>query len=870
MPSSIHDIIRHPVRRLLAIAVVLLPCLLAADWRIPAPGRVRDLSVRQPEDSRPAPPSAGHYLVKLSRSLDAALLSRLREAGTPVTTQLSADSAVVFSSGARPAFPAEVVWFGRLAPQDKAPEGLLAVRGAAMVSVLGHPGTRAAELAAAARREGLNVAGLRDSPFGARLELSAGSDPSSLARFLAVDGVFAVLPRPKPRIQNDLSIGTIQSEVQRGPTPIFDHGIFGVGETVGVIDTGLDVDSCFFADGTIPFVIDTWSPDSGYGVVTGELHRKIAAYDFLHSCDQFPMPCDRPDDPLAYDNEGHGTHVAGNIAGDNFATPLLHDHADGMAPGARLVVQDAGYDPTHGDCGDLPGLGCAPGGVEALFDQAFQQGARIHNDSWADDPLGPPPANAGYSLSARDVDDFVFQHPDFLPFFPAGNSGGAGPGSIPSPGNAKNVVCVGSTRNATQGTDDDLSDFSGIGPAADGRIKPDVVAPGVNVSASSDFSIATGNCGAEGGAGTSFSTPIAAGAGALVREYFDRGFYPAGAPDPTRGFSASAALVKATLVAGATALPGQRLGVPVTPPPSVEQGFGRIDLSRALAFQDSPFRILAVDRATAFSAGDTSPFVFPVTVRSGNQPLRVVLAWTDPPGVPRAYDDPTPELVDDLDLTITAPGGIALAGNTPRSWVPGAEPPPVDHLNNVERVILDSPPPGLYTVTVTPSMIAPGPAVGFALLVAGDISFDPGSGLIIDAASASLRSDPNGDGFVGECETLTAALRVGNVQPFLSSTATLVVESLDSAVEVLSRMPLSIAPVPPGGTVTVAFDFRASANGIPLRCGQPVPFRIRLDTGDGLSSTDLVSFAAPPEPPGCGDVASLTCAPLQVRPIRPH
>jgi subtilisin family serine protease len=593
----------RPVALLLLTS--LIPAGVRGDLRVPVPGRVIDLGGDRRVVLPEGDPAIAHFVVKLAAPLDPAEEEELRRAGLSIATMLARDAAVVAGSRSAVESAAGVAWFSALAPEDKAPVSLLSGRGSLpRVSVLGHPGTTAAGLASQARAEGLAASGGRDSRFGARIEIEAGADRAALSRFLARDPVFAAFPAVRPRLANDRSVGTIQSGHALGPTPIFDHGLYGEGETIGILDTGLDVDACYFADPGVPFPVNTLIPRSGYGVAVDAAHRKIAAYDFLHPCGAFPPPCDVPGDPAAWDNQGHGTHVAGNAAGDDLAHPLIHDPGDGMAPGARLVIQDGGYSGPNDPCGDLPGLGCAPSGLEAILEEAYAQGARIHSDSWSDDFAGPPPQNSGYSMSARDVDDFVFRHPDFLPFFVAGNAGASGPRSIPSPGNGKNSVCVGSTRSSTTGSDDDLSDFSGVGPAADGRIKPDLVAPGFNVSASSDFSISTDNCGTAAGAGTSFAAPTAAGAAALVREYFVRGDYPSGAPDPVSSFTPSAALVKAALIASADSLPGRRLGVPVAAAPSSQQGFGRIDLARVLAFPESPFRLLVADR---IAGRDASP-----------------------------------------------------------------------------------------------------------------------------------------------------------------------------------------------------------------------------------------------------------------------
>jgi hypothetical protein len=79
---------------------------------------------------------------------------------------------------------------------------------------------------------GLAASGSGDSRFGARIEIEAGADRAALSRFLAQDPVFAAFPAVRPRLANDRSVGTIQSGHPLGPTPIFDHGLYGEGETI--------------------------------------------------------------------------------------------------------------------------------------------------------------------------------------------------------------------------------------------------------------------------------------------------------------------------------------------------------------------------------------------------------------------------------------------------------------------------------------------------------------------------------------------------------------------------------------------------------------------------------------------------------------
>ena len=87
--------------------------------------------------------------------------------------------------------------------------------------------------------------------------------------------------------------------------------------------------------------------------------------------------------------------------------------------------------------------------------------------------------------------------------------------------------------------------------------------------------------------GTSMATPLIAGSAALVRQYFQNGLYPTGAPIASNQYSPSGPLVKAVLIGGAAGLSGFEpdTGLPLAPPPSFRQGFGRLQLSQSLPLQ---------------------------------------------------------------------------------------------------------------------------------------------------------------------------------------------------------------------------------------------------------------------------------------------
>jgi len=496
------------------------------------------------------------------------------------------------------------------------------------------------------------------------------------------------------RLLNAASSWRCQSG-EPGVRPFFDAGILGQGQVIAVLDTGIDADHCAFFDaehGLPPANDDA-------ATTTDPLQRKVIAVDFLWSGD-WPDP-----GPWDWDDHGHGTHVAGSAAGDA-GEPGVYDGSDGMAPLARLVIQDGGA--AVDACADLPGLGCPVRPLEPVYGQSYAQGARIFSNSWGDAEEAIP-GNV-YTERTADVDRFVWTHRDAVMLFAAGNSGPE-QGTVLSPSTGKNVISVGA---AVHGDEEPPCPawFSSRGPTDDGRIKPDIVAPGQGVwSAASDGVVSSGNCGLVPMSGTSMATPTAAGLAALVRQYLEEGRAPDGVPRPERGLEPSAALVKAVLVAAAVDM--RELGcAEVEPVPSPDQGWGLVQLDRALPLPGSGFRLLPLEIDPGLESVGES--VSTTVELEAPGPLQAVLVWTDPPSTP----DAVRHLVNDLDLVVRGPDG-EYAGNVfaDGASVPGGDP---DRLNTVEVVRLPEAAAGRWTVEVRAAALGHGPQP-FALVITGRV-----------------------------------------------------------------------------------------------------------------------------------------------------
>ncbi len=483
---------------------------------------------------------------------------------------------------------------------------------------------------------------------------------------------------------NEMSYHSLQSGWIGFATPVWDHGIHGEGQIVAVLDTGVDWTSCYFAEpdnSKPPF--NTGSPLTGLAWQNiDNSRRKIIAYDFLYSCDQFPgaRDCDVASNHPIYDyvERDHGTHAAGAAVGDK-GTPIAHDYGDAIAPGSKLVVQDAGLSVTD-KCTARPGIGC-PVQITPALDQAYKQGARIHSNSLGDFQS----LTASYSAAARDIDAFVVTHPDMLVIFNTGNATTTTPASsLSSPGCAKNTIQVGGTRGSTGQRDDSVVSGGLIGPTRDGRIKPDLVGPAYVIAGDMDFDSNPATCDVTPQPGTSWSSPTIAGAAALVRQYYADGFYPTGVATASNRINPSAALVKATLIASARQVPVVNYGtgrdIAAQPVPSYEQGFGFPVLDDALYFPGDRAKLRVVESTLGVAASNT----IDINVAAGTQ-FKAVLVWTDAPGA---------TLVNDLDLRVVTPSGDVHYGNEPLH--PGTR----DTVNNVEAVTIATPVAGTYKISV--------------------------------------------------------------------------------------------------------------------------------------------------------------------------
>jgi hypothetical protein len=571
---------------------------------------------------------------------------------------------------------------------------------------------------------------------------------------------------------NEYGGGTIM-----GATIANANGYDGSSQIAAVADTGLGGGTASTAHPDIP------------------ASRIVAIQNFAGASSAL---CYQVSDDGAVDvDSGHGTHVAGSVLSDGGS----NGEGKGVAPAARLVFQAienyADFRQLCASEADGYYLIGIPADLHTLFQQAYNAGARIHSNSWGSNAAGD------YTLDSANADDFIWDNKDMTITFSAGNegidanaNGVIDSDSIGSPATAKNVITVGASENdrggdyqcdtgltypsrdayqpsttcsgmggqnilgtygvrwsadypanpikddPTAGNAQQMAGFSSRGPTDDGRIKPDVVAPGTWILSTYSGQYQEGydtTANPRNGAyqldgwgmprnefykyfgGTSMSNPLTGGAATVVRDYYNK----------AKGINASSALVKATLINSAFDLLDENndgANDNDFPIPNVHEGWGRVDLVNAT---DSTAQF--VDNTTGLSTGSSASFSYSAT---GSTPLKVSLVWSDFASTEAAAAN----LVNNLNLTVSGPGGVSYKGNLfSGGWSQAGG--SADTVNNVENVYVQAPAAGTWTVQVSGANVPNGPQP-FALVVDGATVAAPSvpaapSGLIATPSSSS-------------------------------------------------------------------------------------------------------------------------------------
>lgn len=482
---------------------------------------------------------------------------------------------------------------------------------------------------------------------------------------------------------------------------------------------------------------------------------------------------------------GHGTHVAGILAGlaigdgvNAAADANGFRYGQGVAPGTKL------YSFSTVDCG-------APwppaGGWQELSKRGLVAGTDGASASWT---TGEGLAH-GYKASERTFDTMIrdgnFDTPAAEPYIWVFSAGNSGPGAttLTAPKEAKNPIIVASSRNFRAGAINDISGFSSRGPAVDGRILPTIAAPGETIASTRRVAGAS-SCGTAiagtGGlysncSGTSMAAPSVSGSAALLVQKWRAA---------NAGATPSPAMVKAMLVNGAVDIDSTRI-------PNNNQGWGRVRLPSSLGIGTNAYY---VDQTAVLDAtGAVREYV--VGVVDTTKPLRVTLAWTDAPGAVNA----NPALVNNLDLEVVD-GANTYRGNvfTNGASVTGGT---ADAKNNVENVYINAP-GGAVTIRVRGTAIVgdgvPANATpldqDFALVCTNCVQ-QPTYTLAVDPASASICAPT-----VGNFDIDTSSV--------LGYTGAITLSA--SNVPVGATTAFSSNPVTPGNSSTLTLGNTASVN----------------------------------------------------------
>lgn len=799
-PATLHELITNPRAILLANAWL--------DTSVP-------VSLPIPEALR-AGEDPGAYIVQARLQIDDAFRARLRAAGAAVVAYIPNRAYLVQASTAaakRLAADPRVQAVVPYAPYFKLSRPLLELVNRSSTDsssvecrvnvLLFAEGSEAA--VASSRHIASEISAEERTPFGPRLAFQI--DATRLVELARLPGVQEIEPARQRRPANDLSramMGVASSSVN----PIDYLGLTGSNVVVAVNDLGVDVTH----------------PD-----LAGRAVSDTAA--------------------AGLDPSGHGTHMAAVIAGNGAQSLTINNAAGSAMPPTASQFR--------GQAARAKLFSISLANTDAYLQQtAARTNACLSNNSWTYDSNDYDLAAASYDAAVRDA---LPEKPGMQPIafvFAAGNVGqgnadgsGGNPGSIQSPGTAKNVITVGAAdlpRSITNQTwncngaalcqtnlpwlgatdsTNQVASFSSrgnVGRGSEGefgRFKPDVVAPGVFVvsarasgwNASTYYSAATNFFGGSSDtnygevlsnlneqlgpyyryeSGTSVAAAQVSGVLALVEEFFQQRLHVRPSP----------ALLKALLINGARSLgAGYDAGVNAS---TNAQGWGLVQLAASLPaaltnWGSSSNALWWFDQSAsnALATGQSQTRSFTVNAGAQDLPLNLALVWTDPPGNPAAGI----KLVNNLDLVITnLDNGQVFFGNDilPGSrynmpWNP-SDPPNLDLVNNVEVIRLAPPLGTHYSVTVS----------------APHVPVNAVSARVTDTVQDFALVLASGNGEVADALTMSALSPVGHTGPLLTSVTNMFSTAAFDAGAILPHERTGAsAPLTPGGGGVPLTDF---------------------------------------------------------------
>ena len=424
----------------------------------------------------------------------------------------------------------------------------------------------------------------------------------------------------------------------------------------------------------------------------------------------------------------HATHIAGTLIAQG-----LNSNAKGMAPQALLQVFDWNSDLAEMADAAADGLLISTHSYGYLAGWVYN----YKNDGkWA--WLGSPEIAASedylfgfYTDGCRQWDQVALAAPYYLIVVAAGNDrDDYGPVAgdsywvrdqvswslsqiyrkpdgnfdcIAGPAVCKNVLTVGAiydlSNGYTQPGDVEMASFSGWGPTDDGRLKPDLVANGIDVYSTS--SLGASQYGLL--SGTSMAAPNAAGALALLQQLYHRN---------TGQFLRAEALKAIAIHTADEAGPN--------PGPDYGHGWGVLNAAHAAqlieSIQTQPDHLIA---ATLYQGERFQRLL----QSDGRSPIKATIVWTDPAGtVPlKSLDPPSPMLVNDLDVRLSrqTDGLLYYPWSLDRVNPSQAAVQTDNRIDNVEQIQITAPAAGLYTLTVSHKGTLQNEQQAFALVCTG-------------------------------------------------------------------------------------------------------------------------------------------------------